>query len=557
MIFIVNAGTLFRLPLRTSQQAESSLLSKRALSVDEARNLLEALRLEASAMLLFLKNIESIEICEWVQGRTEKNRIFSCNIMNITQELRGKRSFVGVLADKDKEDKNKKNSNVSTVDFSLVIDCEHSTGHARNEFNTVLDSLGYEMERETTRYDEKWEVCNQLGGESSNIIANNPLNTLLRLIPWGGVAVCTNPKPLLLNTTPSSSSDMIEFDHIESQIDKSNDDDKDKGEEDDIGRLKPGLAYCFLPLPILTGLPVMVNGFFELSSNRRDIWQSGQSGSMGGEMTGDGRTRAEWNLSLMRDVISPSYVRLLVRARDIMGFSDFFQGLFPSVVASPWSLIVDSTLARCRNEKLLYVTAPTSTDINSTDTMILKNQNDKGSMNRINSGNNDNNSTVGSWVLCSQAVLLPHTNMTSRDRQYPTVQSLSREQENKLSDFLLHVGQPLIRCTNELNKALQISKTCDIMATPSYVRTVLRTYSKKQTIEMMYKPSSSLCATFLLEYCISDLNPSAIRDCSELDSLPLLPLRGGGVGTINMLTPTNAANVEVLCGMGYSLSRSV
>ena len=103
MIFIVTAGTLFRLPLRTSQQAESSLLSKRALSVDEARNLLEALRLEASAMLLFLKNIESIEICEWVQGRTEKNRIFSCNIMNITQELRGKRSFVGVLADKDKE----------------------------------------------------------------------------------------------------------------------------------------------------------------------------------------------------------------------------------------------------------------------------------------------------------------------------------------------------------------------------------------------------------------------------------------------------------------------
>ena len=33
-----------------------------------------------------------------------------------------------------------------------------------------------------------------------------------------------------------------------------------------------GHAFCFLPLPVQTGLPVHVNAFFELSSNRRDIW---------------------------------------------------------------------------------------------------------------------------------------------------------------------------------------------------------------------------------------------------------------------------------------------
>ena len=33
-----------------------------------------------------------------------------------------------------------------------------------------------------------------------------------------------------------------------------------------------GRAFCFLPLPVCTGLPVHVNGYFELSSNRRDIW---------------------------------------------------------------------------------------------------------------------------------------------------------------------------------------------------------------------------------------------------------------------------------------------
>ena len=48
-------GTLFRLPLRTPAQAESSLLSRRALALPEALALLQALQGEASAMLLFLK----------------------------------------------------------------------------------------------------------------------------------------------------------------------------------------------------------------------------------------------------------------------------------------------------------------------------------------------------------------------------------------------------------------------------------------------------------------------------------------------------------------------
>jgi hypothetical protein len=34
----------------------------------------------------------------------------------------------------------------------------------------------------------------------------------------------------------------------------------------------PGRAFCFLPLPALTSLPVHINGFFELSSNR---WVAG------------------------------------------------------------------------------------------------------------------------------------------------------------------------------------------------------------------------------------------------------------------------------------------
>eukprot|EP00983_Pelagomonas_calceolata_P097879 1158290-Pelagomonas_calceolata.AAC.8 len=61
---------------------------------------------------------------------------------------------------------------------------------------------------------------------------------------------------------------------------------------DDSGR-GGGRAYCFLPLPVLTGLPVHVNGFFELSSNRRDIWY-------GPDLEGASARRAAWNVALLQ-----------------------------------------------------------------------------------------------------------------------------------------------------------------------------------------------------------------------------------------------------------------
>ena len=46
-----------------------------------------------------------------------------------------------------------------------------------------------------------------------------------------------------------------------------------------------GIAYVFLPLPCQTGLPVHINGFFEVSENRRDIWY-------GTDMSGAGKVRS-------------------------------------------------------------------------------------------------------------------------------------------------------------------------------------------------------------------------------------------------------------------------
>ena len=72
-----------------------------------------------------------------------------------------------------------------------------------------------------------------------------------------------------------------------------------------------GRAYCFLPLPMPTGLPVHVNGAFALTKNRRDLWrdegglEDTRDASRGGSSTsGEGggalekyssKARARWN----------------------------------------------------------------------------------------------------------------------------------------------------------------------------------------------------------------------------------------------------------------------
>jgi hypothetical protein len=66
-----------------------------------------------------------------------------------------------------------------------------------------------------------------------------------------------------------------------------------------------GHAFCFLPLPVQLQLPVHINAFFELSSNRRDVWAPGAG------LAGAGAARAQWNLDLLRHVAAPAYLALL------------------------------------------------------------------------------------------------------------------------------------------------------------------------------------------------------------------------------------------------------
>ena len=108
------------------------------------------------------------------------------------------------------------------------------------------------------------------------------------LVAWGAVAAAV--------TAPDSSSSRSSGVATDWEVDGDN-----------------GRAFCFLPLPVSTGLPVHLNGFFELSSNRRDVW------ALGGGMAGVGAMRAEWNVGLIREVLAPAYLELLKMAAKQLG----------------------------------------------------------------------------------------------------------------------------------------------------------------------------------------------------------------------------------------------
>lgn len=516
-------GTLFRLPLRTAAQAKTSLLSKRALSVEDAAKLLKALQVEASAMLLFLKSVIKIEIREWRESapgvKSQSTVLFNCQVTNSAADMMKKRCLV---SEKQQLQAVATNSELAIpADYTLNVQCT-----TRNL---------------SAPYIEHWEICNQLGGRGASHIASDPDNALLRLIPWAGVAACVSV------TYPNASAADGSLVGAHSP--------------DTVSAVRDGLAYCFLPLPVRTGLPVMVNGFFELSSNRRDVWQSGA------DMTGDGRTRALWNISLMKDLIAPSYARLLLRLRDILGFIRQYQQLWPNIRAAgtPWDEVVRATLALSRDNKLLkVVTAADMADMSSS----AHNQkggggaagspavSSAGKTNSVFSGfgkKSAEKSDTSQWISCAAAVLLPLGYTLTADS---TIAAHNTADAEELTAYLVRAQAPLVLCMEALKITLIETATCTSTATTAYVRSVLRGGSTTNT-----KPTPAMCK-FLLKYCLSDLSFSSGANmipatATALDGLPLLPLSDNTVTVLRIFSTTQVAAIAEVNSMGFSLSQTV
>lgn len=228
-------GTIFRFPLRTTEQANVSRISKHAYTTEQMEQLLQQTASQAASMLLFLKNIESIEIYHWFSNTSSPTLFFSTCIDSVSlSSIRHNRFSLFSISDISDISSREVIDELSITSTKYDIHQQQQQKY-QQQFN---DDLTTDDQMKVETINEQWLVVQKIGGETAMKIALDEQNKHLKLLPLAGVAAkIKQNNQLLLN--------------IEEQL--------------------LGQIFCFLPLPIQTGFPVHINGYFELSSNRRDV----------------------------------------------------------------------------------------------------------------------------------------------------------------------------------------------------------------------------------------------------------------------------------------------
>ena len=250
-------GTIFRFPFRTAEQANSSrILSKTFTREKNVEPLLVKLLETGEELLLFLKSIQEIKVREIEADGSETVRLHiqTLNAPSVDEE---RKKILNKLTNMDQN---------SLLDLCKGQPNELPDISYRHKIQTVTS------EKTST---STWRVVSLLrvDNNSEMVRVMGELNSLKeKAVPWGGAAA---------------------------RIDSDNE--------------FPfhGKQFCFLPLPGSTGLPVHINGYFDLNSSR--------SGATGNEASGNAKSRPAWNKLIVKHVIAYAYARLIVSLIDDLG----------------------------------------------------------------------------------------------------------------------------------------------------------------------------------------------------------------------------------------------
>ena len=262
-------------------------------------------------MMLFLKHLSSIQVYDWSEGQSAPVLTFSCTVANTSPMLKSERNLFSRVSltfheaaaalgnaheDDEDGDARPQGRGVAPSAASLARLKQGSSSSFRLELTSTDYARGPGSSQ--TRLFVVAQVA--AGGEASELALELSKHLSAPLVPWGAVAADITAE------AGDGSRSLI----------------------------APGQAFCFLPLPAMTGLPVQINGFFELSSNRRDIWH-------GSDLAGAGAQRARWNILLLEQAVAPAYALLLEAAASALGPGKEFDRLWPqSDVNAPWQFLV-------------------------------------------------------------------------------------------------------------------------------------------------------------------------------------------------------------------------
>ncbi|KAL0905364.1 hypothetical protein M5K25_023777 [Dendrobium thyrsiflorum] len=414
-------GTLFRFPLRNETAAHRSQIKKEKYSPEDVELLFSSFTEVVSESLLFLHNIQRVTIFIKDNSSLEMQLIHrvSRHSDGLGKEPQPHRNMLS------------------------FVHGNHQNGMNRDQFMTKLDKI---VERDLPWNCQKivlleqspsgshlnvWVVSECIGGGRAKSKSLSVGNQSFKFIPWASVACYLHSANL---------QDLNDDDFLDTKV-----------ESYVVARVQSssayyrkkfwGRAFSFLPLPISTGLPAHINAYFELSSNRRDIW-------FGDDMAGGGKVRSEWNLCLLEDVIAPAYGHLLVFIAQEVGPCDLYFSFWPtSTGLEPWESMVRKFYVFLSDQRLpvLYTKA-------------------RG----------------GQWISARQAIF-PDFNFRNAI---------------ELVEALSEAGLPIANVSNEIVKRFMDSCPSLHFLTPQLLRSIL--------IRHHYGFKEKVAIVTALDYCLSD-----------------------------------------------------
>ena len=282
--------SIFRFPIR--QACSSSELSRDDYSIERVQNLLKSLQAEAYMNLLYMTNLEKVEIFHRKEVKVPAEKLFT---VEISEE-----SLVNI-----RRERNQLKNHISHI--SGLRKWNESPFSCLSHMNISLRTQNGQQETSC------WLVCHYIdGGKIDTKLKSLFLDSGLELLPWVGVAAQMNRD------------------------------------------LHKGHVFFSLPLPLmeksLTGLPIHVHGQFCLERNRHLIkWPTA-----GQNFNTIVDKALLWNMGLVRETLPQAYFELLTGFKSLEKPDRLLSCLPRNSTEPEWHCLLEPLYLKIQTETVFY-----------------------------------------------------------------------------------------------------------------------------------------------------------------------------------------------------------
>ncbi|KAK6180312.1 hypothetical protein SNE40_012494 [Patella caerulea] len=240
----LDKGTLFRLPLRTKDIAGNSEIRREQTTTQDIEDIITKLKEQIIPCMLFLENITKIKIAS-VDENGDLNIEHEVSSKMTTEDAEKQKKYNNYLRElSHKMNDLQPNTLTTPFEIQITLNLEEIKSDKTEQF-AIVKRVGFLPE---SKFPEKLSKAYDKGN--------------VQKLPRGGVAI-----------------------NLSNEVN--------------------GEAYCTLPLPIPTGLPVHINGQFALDHESRRNLRC--------EMD---TVEGQWNAHLAKYVIVPAYISVLNYMKD-------------------------------------------------------------------------------------------------------------------------------------------------------------------------------------------------------------------------------------------------